>query len=162
MSEGLSKTVSFKKNHRKHQVEVLVRSPPAGTVALARGGLRTPAMTASCRNQSNEIGKAELSQSQGSQTRTGIHHCSKKKKIMPANTHPVTAVGQHLWSQNCNFCIIVQTLNRMTAEFWRGRTLLSFWDNQHLALQSQSLGVRQAKLADGKYGNLKHASIAQK
>lgn len=51
MSEGLSKTVSFKKNHRKHQVEVLVRSPPAGTVALARGGLRTPAMTASCRNQ---------------------------------------------------------------------------------------------------------------
>lgn len=79
MSEGLSKTVSFKKNHRKHQVEVLVRSPPAGTVALARGGLRTPAMTASCRNQSNEIGTAELSQSQGSQTRTGIHHCSKKK-----------------------------------------------------------------------------------
>lgn len=61
MSERLNKTINFKEKKKSHQVEVLVRSPPAGAVAPTRGELHAPAMTAGCRNQSNEMEKLSYS-----------------------------------------------------------------------------------------------------
>lgn len=95
MSETLNKTVSFEKITVNTRLKCWL-SPPAGTVALARGGLCAPATTSSRRNQSNGIGKLNVSslwEVKPEQESTIV------QKIVLASNHPVTAVGQHVWSQ---------------------------------------------------------------
>lgn len=75
---------------------MLVRSPPAGMVALAWGGLRAPAMIAGSRNQRNGIGKLKFStllEVKPEQESTIIQN------IKLAHGHPVPVAGQHVWSQ---------------------------------------------------------------
>lgn len=75
------------------------------------------------------------------------------QKTVLGNNHPVRVVGQGAGSQAVIPALYyrLQTGRRLNSGEGLGGTLLSSGDEQHPALRSQSLGVRQAKLADGKY-----------
>lgn len=70
---------------------------------------------------------------------------------MPADNHSVPGVGQqHVWSQTVNF-VLYYRLQTDVSWISERRNSALLWGQTAPSVTVQSLGIRKAKLTDGKY-----------